>query len=960
MKKEKLNPGRSLLLLFLLQFILMSAFAQTRTVSGKVTSSDGQPLPGATVKIKGTKKITQTNEAGVFSFADIAPGNITLQVSYVGYEERDIQLTAGTVKADISLAAKEDVGDEIIVTGIFDKRKKMEASIAITTLNSKLIEKQVPVSAADLLKNIPGVFVNSSLGEIKNSVASRGITVGTQDGSFGYEYVSMQEDGLPVTNATYFNYGPDFFLRADATLGRLEAVRGGPASITTANAPGGIFNYISKTGGDKFGGEVRAKYGMEGRDNKGYYRGDVNIGGPMGKNWFYNIGGFYRYDQGGRYSGYPINIGGQAKANIVKKYKGGSVKLFLKTLDDRNGYPFALPTQNFSNPKLSQGFDLSSSILAPEFDHYETDYLNLSGGTIHTNPKNLAKNKYNSAGISWEHNLGKGWTLNNAGRYSKNSNLHNTTSLAYATGNDFVTYALLGGQPSLGYGTYSYKDAKTGKELMTVAAGPTSATDPTPAYAVTSNNLPNQNLGTNRFIISPLGYYKNGVKEFVDQLSITKKLKTMSFTGGAYYGYSDMSRYSGIDGVALLTAEDRPRLMTLTFTGFTLGGTSGVHQFTDANGIGQANGDNGTFISFNGKQKQLALFFGHNWQITDALNFDWGIRYENVKVDGYNLRAYLKPGLQPGVDGDRKTFYDNNTLDHVYRAEFDKTLNSVSYSAAFNYKFSNAFAMYARYSQGKKAPDMDIYFAANRPETINLLDPQHRKTEQVELGIKAKTEKLNLFVTPFYSVLSDVPNGQFLPDIGGGFYTKTLLSKYRTVGVEIEADCQVAKGFSVRAIATFQKSKIVEGEVWVANGPGPADDTKISYSGNETDNNARAIIRITPTYTVGKFYADLTWSYLGKRQANAPNVFSLPAFSQFDFSAGYNFSKRFQLSLNINNLFNVYGPMSWTRPGGLLEALEGANSFDKTKYDAAVAANAPFGTISIPPRAGFLTASFKF
>ncbi len=50
---------------------------------------------------------------------------------------------------------------------MFDKRRRIDASVAITTINAKSIEKQVAVSAADLLKNVPGVYVNSSLGKTK-------------------------------------------------------------------------------------------------------------------------------------------------------------------------------------------------------------------------------------------------------------------------------------------------------------------------------------------------------------------------------------------------------------------------------------------------------------------------------------------------------------------------------------------------------------------------------------------------------------------------------------------------------------------------------------------------------------------------------------------------------------------------------------------------------------------------
>lgn len=945
--------------IFILYFFFSAGLmAQTRNLSGKVTDA-ATPLAGATVKIKGTDRATLTDTRGDFTFTNIPAGSLTLSVTFVGYEAQEVRVGSNENSVTIVMTEKAETMDEFIVTGVFDKRKKIEASIAITTLDATQLERQVPSSAADLLKNVPGVFVNSSLGEIRNSVASRGITIGTQDGSFGYEYVSMQEDGLPVTNTTYFSYGPDFFLRPDATLGRLEAVRGGPASITAANAPGGIFNYVSKTGGSTHTAEVRARVGIQGRKNNPYYRTDVNLGGPLGKNWFYNVGGFYRYDMGGRYAGYPMNNGGQVKGNLVKKYNKGSVKLFLKMLNDRNGYIYPTPTVNYDHPQPAEGFDISSSLLIPDVQFKSVDFLNLAGGSIDFDAKDLVKNKYNSVGLNWEHDLGKGWSISNAARYSDNSTNYNTSgALTFASGTDIVTYFLLGGQASLGVGTYSFKDIKTGEELLSVnsAVGATGV-----GLVATKNNLPNQQLGNNFFLAIPLNYYGNTVNEFLDQVMINKKLKNMSFTAGAYYGYSDASRYSGIPGVALATAEDMPRLMSLTFTGGTLGGTMGVHALTDNNGIGQANGDNGTFLSFNGTQKQLAFFLGHNWQVNPKLTLDWGLRYENVNVSGYNIRSYMKPGVHGGADGDPLTFYDYNLLESAPEVNFDKTLNSLSYSIALNYQFSNTMALYGRYSQGKKAPDMDVYFAANRPETVALLDPRLRTTEQIEVGYKLNTPKLRLFITPFYSVLSGVPSGQMFQEATGGFYTPpTVFSKYATPGVEIEADYDLTKNFNIRAIATFQKSKIVESEVWVANGPGAEDDTKISYSGNETDNQARAIVRVTPTYTAGKFFANLTWSYLGKRQANSANVFSLPAFSQFDFLAGYGVTKNLDLSLMVSNIFNTYGAMSWQRPGGILQALEGNQSFDKAQLDAAVAVNAPYGTISIPPRAVYLTAAFRF
>jgi outer membrane receptor protein involved in Fe transport len=353
-------------------------------------------------------------------------------------------------------------------------------------------------------------------------------------------------------------------------------------------------------------------------------------------------------------------------------------------------------------------------------------------------------------------------------------------------------------------------------------------------------------------------------------------------------------------------------------------------------------------------------FFGHNWQISSALNLDWGIRYESMRVEGHNSPSVSNQDTTGGLDHDPLTLYDNayGTTPNTYF--FGKTVNTFSYSAGLNYKLSNNFSLYGRYSEGNKAPDLDMYFNASTDFLVKTLAPEAQKVRQFELGVKAKTKDLNLFVTPFYSVLSSVPNVQTFQNADQTFYSPpTVYNKYKTYGVELEADYSFAQHFNVRGVLTLQKSKATDYHTWLANDFGPDDDSLVSYSGNETDNIARSIINITPSYNLDKFYAQLTWAFMGKRQANVANAFLLPSFSQFNFSTGYDISKHFQMSLVINNIFNTYGVMSWSRPGSFLQALD-RQGFTKEMYEEAVKNNTPYSTVSIPARAYFITATFKF
>ena len=98
---------------------------------------------------------------------------------------------------------------------------------------------------------------------------------------------------------------------------------------------------------------------------------------------------------------------------------------------------------------------------------------------------------------------------------------------------------------------------------------------------------------------------------------------------------------------------------------------------------------------------------------------------------------------------------------------------------------------------------------------------------------------------------------------------------------------------------------------------------------------------------------------MGKRQANVANAFMIPSFSQFNLATGYTFSKNLQLNFIVNNLFDTYGVMSWSRPGTFLQALD-RQGFTKEMYNEAVKNNTPYSTIGIPARSYFLSLNLKF
>jgi outer membrane cobalamin receptor len=181
--------------------------------------------------------------------------------------------------------------DQIVVTGTSTAKSKMKQSVSVSTMDAEQMEKSGATSAAELLRAVPGVRSESSGGEGNANITVRGVPLSAG----GSRYVQLQEDGLPLVLFGDVSFGTaDQFLRADFNVDRLEVIRGGSASTLATNSPGGIVNFISKTGTEA-GGSAALTAGLQQRQT----RLDVDYGGSLGPRTTFHIGGFQRTGEGG-------------------------------------------------------------------------------------------------------------------------------------------------------------------------------------------------------------------------------------------------------------------------------------------------------------------------------------------------------------------------------------------------------------------------------------------------------------------------------------------------------------------------------------------------------------------------------------------------------------------------------------------------------------------------------------
>ncbi|MES2693450.1 MAG: TonB-dependent receptor [Verrucomicrobiota bacterium] len=877
--------------------------------------------------------------------------------------------------------------EDFVVTGVFNATEAKKATTAIATIDSSMIAEQVPLSADDMLLNVAGIFVNSSLGEIRGMVYSRGISADSSDGATGQYYVSMQEDGLPITNIAFGNYNASYFNRPDATLQRIEAVRGGSASITSSNSPGGAFNYISRIGTARFGGEVRGRFGIEGEWSP-TYRTDITAGGPLGsKGWVYNVGGFYRYAEGHRPAiGYPMNDGFVVRGNLFKDYGNGSVKLYGKYMDDRNHWYEYLLARDPQDPKQYAGLSRFSTNLFPKSSHQFPREADDKFGTFDTTDAVRSRQRY--GGIEWKHDFADGWSINHNVKFSRNwadwNSSSGVTPRSLEWPNFFSNMGIQfsgGGQNGrVPAGLYRFSDRHTGAVLAEVTSNGNYTVNANALFnagqIVRSANLPNGQILPNAFWTNNGRVANEHMDEIMDRLSVTKKLGSMSFTGGGYFGYAGISDRQSSGGRTASPLVEQPEPVSIVWIPAVAGnvpaGTPAA-ALTAVAGFGGrpvqlTNPEGFTALGVGytrdeGIARQFAYYFGHKWDITSRWGVDWGFRAENFIVKGYNQTGSQNPSgnwdpTYGGADGDPYTMYDNRfqVPNPAAKWDFDKNVRSFSWSAATNYVINENNSFYVRYADGEKAPDYAFFRTYTSAFRLANLKPRPQTVLQAELGYRWKLKRITLTATPFWTQLGNVNSNPQATESDGAtpYYPDPIYNMVTSYGIELEGEMKVTDRLSLRSVFTAQKSTNTIWKVFVPGANGRDDDTYLDFSGEPADNNPDFILNTTATYRTRKYFASLSWRHMGERAGNIANVITLPRFNQFNFSSGYTFSKTLSVNFNINNVLDSEGVMTWRGWG--------VNPGDRQSYTElpATGRDTMLQYVPVQPRAYYVTVTYKF
>ncbi len=830
------------ILLIMLLVSVCTSVAQS--ISGNIKDQTGMPLGGVNVILDGTSKGAVSDFDGNYTIQNVENGTYMLSATFIGYAKftKSVTVQGADITLDFIMAEDAQSLDQVVVTGVVNPKSRLESSVSVSTIGAKQIETAAPRSAGELFRNVPGIRAESSGGEGNANFNVRGVPVS----SGGSRYFQIQEDGLPLNLFGDTSFGnADNFLRIDSNIGRVEAIRGGSASTQTSNGPAGIINMISKTGATE-GGSLATTFGLDYQTS----RLDFEYGQPLGNGLFYHLGGFMRTGEGPREIGYQGNKGGQFKANITKRFDKGYVRVYAKFLNDRAAMylpmPMLLEGSN-DDPTFSNlpGFDITS-------DSQHSAYLQQSAGTSpfsgerHVNDVRNGNNPISkSLGAEFSFDLGNDWKIAGKARYSNNSGQWVAPfTAAVGTVSEIETTA---------------RDASNATGALVYADGDREAFNP-------SNGLA-QIIHMFDVTIDDLSNFFSDVKiskKVGDNIGVTAGLFTA--TQNTKIGWQWSSFLSEVKGGGQARLAD--------FDGFSRNG-----QYS----YGTPVWGNCCQRKYNTVHNVNSPYVGVDADITEKLNFDGSVRFENVNVNG-NIAS--GPSSQGIYD------YDNNgTIEGIEQVVpivagnagqiVNDDYNFVSYSLGLNYKINDGSAVFTRYSKGAsgRAADRNTY------GTDGLADVQFDELSQIEVGFKKRLNNGTLNLTGFLSNTEEGISNEL---------NRTVGNPFKALGLEAETALAFGENFTFNGSFTWTKAEIDGGD----------------NKGNTPRRQADLVYNLSPSYNFGEnSQHGIALSVLGtsKSYAQDDNDLVMPAYAYFNLLGRAGLTDGLSLVLSVNNLFDTVG-----------------------------------------------------
>jgi len=744
--------------------------------------------------------------------------------------------------------------DAVVVTASRDGATKMTSSISVSALSADQIAAQAPRSTAEIFRGLPGIRSESTGGEGNANIAVRGLPVA----SGGAKFLQLQEDGLPVMEFGDIAFGnADIFLRADQNVARIESVRGGSSSTFASNSPGGVINFISKTG-ETEGGAIALTKGL-GYDHT---RLDFDYGAPISDTLRFHVGGFYREGEGARKSGYTSEKGGQIKANLTKEFENGFVRLHVKYLNDRAVGYLPMPTRvtgSNSDPGIGSfaGFDISH-------DDLQSIYLSTNPGLDGDGNRRISKVADGmhpdtlQFGAETKFNVG-GWKIEDRFKVAKTSGRFVAPFPAEVTSAQTLAAEIGGTSATLRY-----------------------ANGPLAGQAVTLPSSLNGNGLAMR--IHMFDVEINDFGNAMNDLKLSRAFDVGGFSVDVTAGYYKSRQTIAMDWLwnsfVMEVKGDNAALLDV----YNSAGTKLTQAGLAAYGVPYWG--NCCTRRYDVTYDIDAPYLSLSSRVGD-LSLDASLRRDEGKARGGYAGA-KQASVDVDGDGVIQTVEQSvSVVDNANTSPVNYDWGYTSWSLGANYQFTSDLAVFARASRGGRANADRLLFGKVRADGTVAKEDAVDMVDQVEGGVKFRRAGFGLFATAFWAKTEE----QNFEATSQKFFDRT----YKAKGVELEASYRIGD-FSVSGGATYTDAVIDK------------DALNPAVVGNTPRRQAKWIYQFAPTWRFGD-KATIGASVIGTTKAYAQdeNLLAFPGYAQVNAFAEYNIAEGLSLSVNANNLFDKVG-----------------------------------------------------
>ncbi len=304
-----------------------------------------------------------------------------------------------------------------------------------------------------------------------------------------------------------------------------------------------------------------------------------------------------------------------------------------------------------------------------------------------------------------------------------------------------------------------------------------------------------------------------------------------------------------------------------------------VEEF-QANALGVANNVRfqGQHYDFDVDSQQIALFANLEWQLSDQLTTEMGLRYEYLNYDYQNnmLSGTTRDDGSAcnSADGSCRYYRPDNRSDST---------NNLNFHLGADYSFSNTLSAYARLASAYRAPQINEIYRLQREQVVSDIQPE--ELDSIEVGLRYRRDSL----AAEFNIYS-MDKEQVIIKDSSGFVVSNGETSHR--GIELQLSYAINPAWQIAAAGNWAKHLYEQNSL--INGA--------SINGNDIDTAPRtqgsAQLLFTPSETLS---AELEWVYLGDYYLDPANAHQYAGHDVLNLSVQQRY-QQWDLRLRVTNL----------------------------------------------------------